>query len=717
MNKKYIAALVIILLQSSPLLADTAKKIPTMLVADDVFYNYQDKIVIAEGGVEVVQGRRMLIADKIIYNQKSNIVTAIGNISLLEPDGTVLFAHEAELRDDLKKGVVEKFSVRLNDGSVLTANSAVRENEKKIVLNKAIYSPCPVCKDKPEKKPLWQIKAKKVTLDEEKQRVTYKNAKFEVLGVPALYTPYMSHPSPNAKRKTGILVPSYRNESTLGDVVKVPVYLNIAPNKDAIIAPIYTSKEGPLLQGEYRHLITNGSYNLEASITNPDKINDEGGKEPGNEVRGHIEGSGEFKYSNDWLLGFKGKRSTDDTYLQKYRFGNEDVLTSRAFFEQKKERDYNIIQAISFQGLNKNDDPGKTPLILPSMSSYIETKPDKFGAKWSLSSDALVLSRDEGASSRRLSTKGEWSLPYITNNGNVFKFSSSLRGDAYHVDDVLEISNNSSSQPLDGETGRIIPESVIEWSLPLVKENQTNRVFLEPTVQAIVSPYGGNPNKIPNEDSQDVEFADENLFNTNHFSGLDRVEGGPRANYGLRTAIHDSEYGKVNMLFGQTYHTKENKNFSSTSGLDQNFSDFVGRLHYETEKLLSINYKTRVDRSNFSPNRNSVDAEINISPVSFKIDYLSLNEDFAVSEEDDFQNTDREQIIYYSSLDISKYWTFYTNSSRNLEEGEWISSSASLNYKGECIDFLFTAGRSFTQDRDIRPSTSFSFQISLRNLN
>lgn len=134
MNKKYIAALVIILLQSSPLLADTAKKIPTMLVADDVFYNYQDKIVIAEGGVEVVQGRRMLIADKIIYNQKSNVVTAIGNISLLEPDGTVLFAHEAELRDDLKKGVVEKFSVRLNDGSVLTANSAVRENEKKIVL-------------------------------------------------------------------------------------------------------------------------------------------------------------------------------------------------------------------------------------------------------------------------------------------------------------------------------------------------------------------------------------------------------------------------------------------------------------------------------------------------------------------------------------------------------------------------------------------------------
>ncbi len=37
---------------------------------------------------------------------------------------------------------------------------------------------------------------------------------------------------------------------------------------------------------------------------------------------------------------------------------------------------------------------------------------------------------------------------------------------------------------------------------------------------------------IPNEDSLDFEFTDDNLFSLNRFPGIDRLEGGPRANVG-----------------------------------------------------------------------------------------------------------------------------------------------------------------------------------------
>ena len=49
---------------------------------------------------------------------------------------------------------------------------------------------------------------------------------------------------------------------------------------------------------------------------------------------------------------------------------------------------------------------------------------------------------------------------------------------------------------------------------------------------------GQNKNaQIPNEDSLDFEFTDQNLFSLNRFPGIDRLEGGARANVGLHTAL------------------------------------------------------------------------------------------------------------------------------------------------------------------------------------
>jgi len=39
--------------------------------------------------------------------------------------------------------------------------------------------------------------------------------------------------------------------------------------------------------------------------------------------------------------------------------------------------------------------------------------------------------------------------------------------------------------------------------------------------------------QIPDEDSLDLEFTDANLFSINRFPGVDRLEGGVRANLAL----------------------------------------------------------------------------------------------------------------------------------------------------------------------------------------
>jgi LPS-assembly protein len=695
-------------------LKETSKK-PANIEADSMHYDKEARIVTAEGSVEITQGEIILLSDKVTYNQNTNMVTAIGNVSLVEPGGNVFFADNMELKDDLKKGVINNFRVKFVDESRMSAKRAERINENLTVMNEVQYTPCKTCQEFPAQKPLWQVRAKKATIDEEKQRVKYNHAFFDIKGIPFLYTPYLSHPTPDAKRKSGFLIPKYSTDKIFGTTVRTPYYYNISPDKDLTLTPIITSKEGGILYGDYRQLMQSGEYNIKASITNPDKVDINGNQISGNDVRGHVEGSGNFKISEQWNWGFTGKRSTDDTYLEKYDFGEEDVLTSRVYATAIDDRNFLHNEAISFQGLRTNDDPGKTPLILPSVTGHYEEKTGFYDSTWTADANILALTRDEGVSSNRVSVQGGWNVPHVTDSGHVLELKTSLRGDSYFVDDVPQDPTNPNSRNLDGLASRVVPEAKLIWKLPMVNTIRNRQVFLEPTANFIASPYGGNPDKIPNEDAQDIEFSDENLFDSNHFTGYDRIESGPRVNYGLRGRVSDTQHGEVSFLMGQSYHAKENNNFSTRTGLDGNLSDFVGRVGYQKNEKFNIAYRVRLDDETFALNRNAVTAGVNLEPVRFDFDYLSVDESFD-SSTTSLASENRELVLASTSIDLNKQWNVSGSGHRDLEDGEWVASQANLLYKGNCVDVSFSWLEEFTRDRDIRPNTTLSLQISLKNL-
>ncbi len=684
---------------------------PAQVEADSMQYDDKKSVVTATGNVEVTQGGRKLVADKVTYDRINNLINADGNISLTEPNGNILFADSLQLKDDLKQGSISKVRAQFTDQSNMTATQANRVNENKITLDDVTYTPCSICKDDPKKAPLWRVRAKKATINQAEQTVKYNNAFFEVKNVPVLYTPYLSHPTPDADRKSGFLIPKYATDRVFGASVKVPYYYNIAPNKDLTLAPIFTAKEGAIMSGEFRHLVETGTYRLEASATNPDKVDINGNVVDGNKVRGHVEGNGDFDLDDKWSWGFNAKRSTDDTYLRKYNFGEEDVLTSRLYSTAIEDRNYVKAEAISFQGLKTNDDPGQTPLILPNTNAHYESAPGFSGSRWTMDGNLLSLTRDEGVSSNRISAKGGWKLPHITKSGHVLEFNTSLRGDGYLVDDVPEDPSNPTTSPkLDGLTSRVIPQAELKWALPLVRK----KTFLEPTVKLIASPYGGNPDKIYNEDSQDVEFSDENVFDANHFTGFDRIENGPRMNYGMRGGMYDIYNGDVNFMLGQNYRTKEDRNFSASSGLDSYFSDYVGMVGYNTQDRFNIAYRFRVDNDGFSLNRNAVTTGLNIAHVKFNADYIAIDDSF--DSTNGIVEEKREIFIANSTVDVSKHWEVAGSGHRNLESGDWVATKANLLYKGDCIHIGLELLKEFTRDRDIRPNTTVSLQISLKNL-
>ena len=82
-----------------------------------------------------------------------------------------------------------------------------------------------------------------------------------------------------------------------------------------------TTKQGPLLQGEWRQRLLNGAYSIRATgIFQLDKrpVSRQRATPGYRDWRGSLETSGQFNLSDKWVWGWDGTLLSDKTYLQDY---------------------------------------------------------------------------------------------------------------------------------------------------------------------------------------------------------------------------------------------------------------------------------------------------------------------------------------------------------------------------------------------------------------
>lgn len=684
--------------------SEPGRDLPATFKADNVRHDRELGIVIATGNVEVVHGDRILLADALTYNQRTDTLTASGNVSLSDDSGSVMFAEYAELSGDLKDGIVKSIRIRLSDDSRFAAVGGRRIGGTRTEMRKAVYTPCLACKEHPERPPIWQIKAFEVVHDRDRKEIEYTDAFLEFFGVPVAYLPYLSHPDPTVKRKTGFLVPSYGGDSQLGAILRVPYFFNFAPTRDATLTPIITSDEGLVLSGEYRHRFVGGLFQGEGSATYASRDDETKG------FRGHFDGRLSGDFDDTWRGGLKVDIVTDDTYLRRYDLGSDDTLTSRAYVEGFRARSYAAANAYFFRGLRVDDDPGETPIIHPMLDFNYVGEPGSWGANWSLDANLLALTRTEGIDTRRISLMTGWNLPHVSRIGEIYTLSASLRTDAYWVSDVPDAED--ATRTTSSLTGRIFPQLGLDWRFPFVRDQGRFTQLIEPIAGIIVAPNGGNPDKIPNEDSLDFELDDTNIFRPNRFTGLDRVEGGQRVYYGLKGAIHGPGAGFLSAFIGQSYRVRRDTTFAEGSGLDENFSHLIGRARISPSRFVDVLYRFRVDNENLSPKRNEVSARIGPPALNLSTTYLFIEQQ---GLSDDFP--DRQEVTALLSSKITPFWKVAAATRRNLEPGGGsLNHRFSLDYEDDCLAFSASFTRTFTEDRDVRPTDTLFFQVRLKTL-
>ena len=265
-----------------------------LVTADELQYDYQNDRVSAVGHVQIYNDGSVLEADRVIYDRRANKMYGEGNVRLKSKSGDVVYAERLELSQDFKQGFVDSLRLEGADRTHFAAARADRRDGDVLVLRSGVYTACEPCKEDPKKPVAWQVKAARIIHKEGERMVYYENATIEMFGFPVAWFPYFSHPDPTVKRKSGFLMPEFAQSTKFGFSAGVPYYWALAPDYDVTLTPTITTKQGVLMQGEWRQRLINGAYTIRAAGIHQEDLSvfvrTDGSTTPGyREDRGMIE--------------------------------------------------------------------------------------------------------------------------------------------------------------------------------------------------------------------------------------------------------------------------------------------------------------------------------------------------------------------------------------------------------------------------------------------
>lgn len=693
---------------------DAKKAAPILVQADELQYDQARGLTIAKGHVQLSQDDQILLADTVTYDQHTDTVTASGHVSLLQPTGDVAFADFMELRDNFRDGFIKDVRMLLSDRSRMAGNTARRVGGTRTEVRRGVYSPCPLCAKDPTHPPVWQIKAEQIVDDKELQIVEYRDAVMEIDGIPIFYTPYLSHPDPEVKRASGFLPPVIGGDSSNGFRFGMPYYQVLGPDKDMTFRPIFTTRGGTVLDGQYRQRFGNGYLITDNSVTVGSTATDPRLSTPSansNDLRGHIFADGLWDLTDRWRVGLNALATTDQTYLQRYHFPyTTNYLTDHVYAERFGPQSYGNISAYAFQNLDPTFSIANEPMVLPVANYTLTTPVDDWGGRWQLTGNALnLMSAHTGLDMRRLSAGAMWRLPFNGPIGDLYHFTASLRGDGYHTDVTPQAGFPQNETNVDG---RLFPQLGLTWRYPWIRPGKNFSALIEPIAAVFAAPVGGNPSRIPNEDSQSFEFDDTDLFVPNRFPGLDRVDGGQRVDYGLHAGLYNPTGGSSQILIGESYRLQSNSQFPQGAGLDHRRSDVVGRLLISPGNYFDLFYRARLDSQDLAMRRQEVGISGGPANLVGSISYIATSTIPGVTPV-----LPARQISATISAQLTPNWSTEVTHTQNLNNGgSSINSAFQLTYRDDCLAISGTIRRSAIAFGDLHAGTSFVLTFVFKNL-
>jgi LPS-assembly protein len=746
-------------------------RVPTdnqMLVqAVEVDYDYNNNRVSAVGNVQLFYNGTSVEADKVIYDQKTKRLHAEGNIRMTDADGKVTYANVMDLSDDYRDGFVDSLRVDTADATRMAATRSDRSSGNYTVFENGVYTACAPCRDDPKKPPLWQVKGARIVHDQNEKMLYFETAQLEFFGVPLAYMPYFSTPDPTVKRKSGFLMPGFTENSTYGFGVDIPYYWAIAPDMDATFTPRITSRQGVLMQAEFRQRLLNGSYQIRAyGIDQLDQGAFAG--QPGDrQFRGGVETKGQFAINDKWVWGWDGVVLSDYYFMSDYRLSvYKDTLNSflalpteavsQLYLTGVGNRSYFDLRTIYYLSFSGNQQ--QVPVIYPVLDYSNVFNYPIFGGEVSYKTNFVNLTRNDAVfdpittlantnglcttasadpmaripsqcllrgmpgTYTRFSAEAQWRRSFTDSAGEIWTPFAILRADAINAD----ISNQpgvANFLPVgDTQALRLMPTVGLEYRYPFINVQPWGSTTIEPIAQVIIRPNETYAGKLPNEDAQSLVYDASNLFSVDKFSGYDRVEGGGRANVGVQSTVQFDRGGSIKVLFGQSYQlfglnsfaVQDATNTGVDSGLATQKSDYVASVNYSPNSTYTFSVRSRFDEQTWNVQRFEAEARANYNRWAVSLLYGN----YAAQPELGYL-TRREGLLASGSVKVAANWVATGALRWDLEANKLNQYVVGAGYVDDCFVLAANYVTSYSYSAGSAPPIlghAYMLQIGLRTL-
>ena len=589
---------------------------PVHLIADGRSL-LQDEVVLTQPGRLLKADKAYIVRDK--ESSKIKAIELIGNVRYQEHN-RLLVAPKAYL--DLTTNTLTMphalYHFRHKGMDQKTVDSwgqgdqVKRDGNDVITIQNSTYSNAsPV-------KPAWKLHATQLRLDRQSGWGTAKHAWLIFKHIPIMYVPYFTFPIDH-RRKSGFLVPSLSLNNNNGADLKVPYYWNMAPNYDMTITPRVMTKRGIQINDQFRYLTKKHSGSAGFSFLPADqkfkqfkndifklyppkekfdpyldKIKNE------SDNRGHFLISDATKWDKRWSSHLLINRVTDDYYFQDFGSVLEnDVTTNQLLNEinlhyeglhwqfttlaQGYQTLHPIAQAENpaedqYQRLPEFDLHGEYPDIFDSVNFQVGTDATNF--------DWHSRFMEQKPTGQRIHARPSFNRPFtgISSYLTPEVMLDVVGYQTQHLQPGMKESSDRALPLFDLDSGLYFYRQLILGSRQFIQT-------LEPRAFYLFVPYK-NQNNLPNFDTQLLPFTFGQLFSTNQFTGIDRIQNANQLSLGLTTRILDpnSGYQKLTANGGFiTYFEKPKVCLNNACTVDQRLiSPFVGGINYFPTELWSV---------------------------------------------------------------------------------------------------------------------------------
>jgi LPS-assembly protein len=615
-----------------------------------------------ERDVVVQRGDQWLWSDRLDYDAAQGVMHSPGPMRFQNP-GLLARAEQATWREE-GDSELSAMQFQLRDGRGNgRAEQATLAADGKTRLAIASFTSCDPAD------PDWQLRAKRIDLDQESGVGRARQVTLRLGDVPVLYLPWARFPIDD-RRSSGFLLPSLGNSNDAGYDLIVPYYLNLAPNLDATLNPRLIRDRGAMLGGEFRYLGEHQRGEIDATYLDRD---DRSG-----ETRGAFDWVHQGQLGAHWFVDTSLHDVSDQRYFED--FGDSltavatSLLPSHAYL-----RGRGAWWSASFGGDRQQvTDPRLTPDVEPyrrlPRAQFEMLSPNLSGPQFGLASEWVRFRKDDALGGDRLDL-----YPYV---------SWPLESAAWFVHPKLGYRHTAYTLDRDANASPSRGVSIASLDAGLFFERALDfggggwTQTLEPRLYALHVPYE-NQDELPLFDTQELTFGFASLFRDNRYTGADRQGDARQATLALGSRLIDaSGRDRLRIGIGQIHYFEAPRvGLPGQVVEDRSGSDWAGEIEWIASDRLSFSLGGQWDTHNDW-------TELGYAATTWRYSDRGLAR-LAYR----YRRGQLEQVDVAGLIPLSEHWRLIARWNQSLRDDQLLEAFGGIEYDSCCYAVRLLARR------------------------